>query len=345
MFVSGMIESVRLVILYDKTGRTAYRNMNARGTFVEKRSESNWRLVLPLLSFFVISASQAERRCQVAPLVLQVLGSGGPEMSDGRASTSYLVWQNGKAIVLVDAGGGSSLRFEQSGAKIETLRAIAFTHLHVDHSAAFPVLIKAAYFSSRSAELPVFGPSGNALLPSVTGFVNRLFGLSGVWPYLNDFLPGQPGSAPFRIKTVIVKPDRSGVQTVYSMDGLTLKTIGVHHGPLPALAWRIESRGKSVTISGDMNGDYGTLDDLAQETDLLVAHHAIPEDAVGVARKLHMPPSVIGAIASKAKARRLVLSHRMRRTIGQENSTMGILRSTFTKRIAFADDLDCFLIN
>ncbi len=298
-----------------------------------------------MLSLFVISAVHAENRCQEVPFVLQVLGSGGPEMSDGRASTSYVVWKNGKAIVLVDAGGGSSLRFEQSGAQIETLQAVAFTHLHVDHSAAFPVLIKAAYFSSRSVELPIFGPSGNALLPSITEFVNRLFGMRGVWPYLNDFLPGKPGSAPFKIKPVIVKPDRNNVQTVYSKDGVTLKTIAVHHGPLTALAWRIESQGKSVTISGDMNGDYGTLDDLALGTELLVAHHAIPEDATGVARKLHMPPSMIGTIASKAKAKQLVLSHRMRRTIGQEDSTKEILRSSFTGRIAFADDLDCFLIN
>jgi len=31
---------------------------------------------------------------------------------------------------------------------------------------------------------------------------------------------------------------------------------------------------------------------------LLVAHHAIPQDAAGAARNLHMPPSVIGEIAA-----------------------------------------------
>ena len=32
---------------------------------------------------------------------------------------------------------------------------------------------------------------------------------------------------------------------------------------------------------------------LAEQVDLLVAHHAIPEQAGAIARSLHMPPSVI----------------------------------------------------
>jgi len=56
----------------------------------------------------------------------EVLGSGGPEI-DGRASASYIVWIDNKARVLIDAGSGSMLRFEQSGAKIEDLEAIVLT--------------------------------------------------------------------------------------------------------------------------------------------------------------------------------------------------------------------------
>jgi len=41
---------------------------------------------------------------------LQILGSGGPEFSQ-RASSSYIIWVDGKVKVLVDAGGGAFLRF------------------------------------------------------------------------------------------------------------------------------------------------------------------------------------------------------------------------------------------
>ncbi|HEX4676897.1 MAG TPA: MBL fold metallo-hydrolase, partial [Steroidobacteraceae bacterium] len=59
---------------------------------------------------------------------LQVLGSGGPELEDKRASTSYLVWQDGRPRIVVDSGGGSALQFGRAGAHVSQLDAIFFTH-------------------------------------------------------------------------------------------------------------------------------------------------------------------------------------------------------------------------
>jgi hypothetical protein len=73
---------------------------------------------LQLVSFFVSCAllpSAAAQSCGAQGVALQVLGSGGPELQDQRASSSYLVWDDGRARVLVDAGGGSALRFAESG--------------------------------------------------------------------------------------------------------------------------------------------------------------------------------------------------------------------------------------
>jgi len=58
---------------------------------------------------FVLSADA--QTCGEEDVAVQVLGSGGPELQDRRASSSYLIWQDGQARVLVDAGGGSALRF------------------------------------------------------------------------------------------------------------------------------------------------------------------------------------------------------------------------------------------
>jgi len=49
--------------------------------------------------------------CGAQGVAVQVLGSGGPEQQDKRASSSYLVWEDGRPRALVDAGGGSALRF------------------------------------------------------------------------------------------------------------------------------------------------------------------------------------------------------------------------------------------
>jgi ribonuclease BN (tRNA processing enzyme) len=109
--------------------------------------------------------SAAAQSCGAQGLALQVLGSGGPELQDKRASSSYLVWEDGQARVLVDAGGGSALRFGESGAQMSQLDAILFTHFHVDHSGDFAALIKSSWFEDRKRSLPVYGPEGNDFMP------------------------------------------------------------------------------------------------------------------------------------------------------------------------------------
>jgi hypothetical protein len=109
--------------------------------------------------------------CPSARVAVQVLGSGGPIAEGSRASSSYLVWMDGKARVLVDAGGGAKLRFGEAKAHIEDLDVIAISHLHVDHVADLIALLKAGYFADRSRPLPIVGPSAGADFPSMEEFL------------------------------------------------------------------------------------------------------------------------------------------------------------------------------
>lgn len=121
-----------------------------------------------------------------------------------------------------------------------------------------------------------------------------------------------------------------------------VSAVAVHHGPVPALAWRVDIGGRAIAFSGDMNNDFHTLPALAAGADLLVAHNAVPEGASGAARDLHMPPSVIGALAAESRVKRLVLSHRMLRTLGREAETRREIRKRYAGPMAFANDGDCF---
>ena len=76
-------------------------------------------LFLLLQSQPVSAKAETPRRCNASQLMLQVLGSGGPFASGNRASSGYLVWRDGKPIVMVDAGGGTYLRFAEAGATEE----------------------------------------------------------------------------------------------------------------------------------------------------------------------------------------------------------------------------------
>lgn len=286
----------------------------------------------------------AQNTCEDRALTLQVLGSGGPELQDQRASSSYLIWRDNRAAVVVDTGGGSALRFGQSGAEVKTLDAIALTHLHADHTADLPALVKSSWFEGRQKDLPVFGPEGNQLMPSVDGFLSKLFGIEqGAFRYLSDFVDQKPAGH-YKLKPVVVSAKKPTV--VHDEDDLRLTGVAVNHGPIPAVAWRVEVNSKSVVFSGDMSAKTaGVLGELAQKADVLVAHNAVPEGAGARALSLHMPPSVIGEIAQEADVAKLVLSHRMLRTLGREQDTLNAIRKSFKGSVVFADDLDCFVIH
>lgn len=279
--------------------------------------------------------------CSRHGVQVQILGSGGPELEDKRASSSYLVWQEGRPRILIDSGGGSALRFGQAGAHVAQLDAVLFTHLHIDHSADFPALIKSSYFEERKLPLRVYGPSGNEIFPSTTEFVASLFDSKhGVYRYLADFLAGNDGGYPLRAHDVALTARE--IRTVLSGNDLLLDATQVIHGTVPAIAWRVSMGGTIIVFSGDTNGDNGNLERLAQGADLLVAHNAIPEGETDAARQLHMPPSVIGRIAKTAGVRRVVLSHRMLRTLGRESETRSVIARVYPGPVEFADDLDCF---
>jgi len=268
-------------------------------------------------------------------VALQVLGSGGPEMGDKRASSSYIVWVDGKSKILIDFGGGASLRFEEVNAKIPDLDVILLTHLHVDHTADIPALLKAAFFTRASGKLYIYGPEENNFMPSTEDFIDRLFeDDKGAWQYLGDHLDG---SARLQVKAHDVD-DSQKVKTIYKQGDISIEAVSVHHGPIPAVAYRVNVGDKSITFSGDMNGDYHTLETLAKDTDILVAHNAVPKGSTGVAAKLHMTPNIIGQIAQKAQPKRVVLSHRMLRTLGREKETLSQIHKYYKGSVKFAND-------
>ncbi len=266
---------------------------------------------------------------------LQVLGSGGPESGDQRASSSYLIWIDGKSKILIDFGGGASLRFEEVGAKIQDLDLILLTHLHVDHTADIPVLLKSSFFTRASGNLHIYGPKGNHFMPHTTHFIDRLFEENeGAWQYLGDHLNG---NARLQLKVHNIKKSHQE-KIIYHQGNIKVSAISVHHGPIPAIAYRVNVGEQSITFSGDMNGEYHTLETLAKDSNILVAHNAIPQGSTGVAAKLHMTPYTIGEIAQKAKVKKLILSHRMLRTLGKEKESKKKIRQHYKGLITFAND-------
>lgn len=300
-----------------------------------------------LISLFFLtlsSLSHAASQCESSRVKLQMLGTGGPELTSNRASTGYLIWLDDKARIIVDAGPGSLQHFKQSEAQFEDLSLFLFTHFHVDHSADLAAYIKGGFFTERSSDLFIYGPSGDTFILSAEQFVNRLFSTEqGLYPYLSPFISDAAHSSfKIRTKTIEWTYKNRNIRPVHQDKDFTIKTVSVHHGPFPALAYRIEVAGCVISFTGDMSGRLHTMPDLAQNSDILVAHNAIPEDAVGVPQLLHMKPGYIGKVAGTAKVKKLLLTHMMERSINRQDETIKLIRENYQGPIEFPDDLDVF---
>jgi len=266
-----------------------------------------------------------------AEISVQVLGSGGPEGGE-RASSSYLVKKDARALVLIDFGGGAFLRFGQAKAKIEDLQVVLLTHLHIDHVVELPALMKAGYFSHRGCNLNILGPSGNEYFPGIDEFIDLQFGPQGAYRYMSDILTSESES--FSLKIFEIKEDRS-----LDFKGLHISTAKVKHGIVPALAYRITIEDKVIVFSGDTSASSQALTKLAKDADLLIAHHAIPEHGHKGARTLHMRPSRTAEVAKNAQVKRLLLSHRMNRTLGREKEHEQLIKREFKGELIWAEDL------
>jgi ribonuclease BN (tRNA processing enzyme) len=274
------------------------------------------------------------------PVSVQVLGSGGPIANNSRASSGYLLWIDGSARLLVDAGGGSFARFGNSDAAITDLDAIALTHFHADHSVELPAYLKSAWFTSRERPLPIVGPSGNKAFPGLSLFMQRLIGEdSGAFQYLSGYLTGNEGF----FETPLYETDADGREPreILKNPYFSLYAVGVAHGPVPALGYLVEAGGNRIAFSGDQNGNNPAFGKMIAGADLLVMDHAIPEDADRVAANLHARPSEIARLASRAKVRHLLLSHLMPRSERVLEQSLTLIGRQFDGHLTVAQDLMC----
>lgn len=297
---------------------------------------------LTALAAALALAAPTPRGCPQEGIAVQILGSGGPTGDDGRASSGYLVWIDGRARVLVDAGGGTFQRFAASGAQIEDLEAIALTHLHVDHTSDLPALLKAARFGERERPLAIFGPAGGPDFPATSAFVHALFDPDeGAWRYLGGYLDDEDHAHPFAVSVADIPVSRGEAMTAYDDGKVRLETVAVPHGEVPALAWRVEIGERSIVFMGDQRADQQRFFDLTRGTDLLVAHAAIPSEAGKPARALHATPTALGKLVQATKPGKVVLSHWMGRSLHQQKPIRAIVAKGYDGKVLLAEDGMC----
>lgn len=278
-----------------------------------------------------------------AAVVLEVLGSGGPDLAEGRASTAYLLWQDGEARLLLDVGGGSYLRWRESGARLASLRHVALTHLHVDHAADLVVLVKAALFDERQDPLSISGPRGGGVFPGLDEYLASLFGAQGPYRYLAGALAGGDGRFALRPSTFDPTPGQRSL--VLDTPDLRIEAVGVRHGPVPALAYVVTVGGRRIAFTGDQDGTQAAFWAAAAEADLLVAHVAIADEGDAVAARLHATPTRLAIAAAEARVGQVLLSHWMSRSLAGVDAVRAAFAEMYTGQVIEARDHTCVSVS
>lgn len=294
-----------------------------------------------LVCAFILAAYSpyAWAKCD-SPVALQILGSGGP-FGVGRASSGYIVWIDGVSRIMVDAGGGTFAQFHKADAQVSDVRLFAVSHFHPDHSSEIPALLWPEASTAHMA-----GPSGNDGYPSLDEFLDGLFGApDAVFRVLGQRL---------NLSTTTVNVSAGQSVEVFSDEQIRVRGIGVPHGDVPTVGYRVDVGDASVGFSSDQNGTNPAYTALVRGVDLLIVHFAASETPVGRTAALHARPSVWGQMASDVQAGGVVLSHLSESKPGHSrhgshsgsdlDGSVAHFRSRYDGPLMIAEDLMCIAI-
>jgi ribonuclease BN (tRNA processing enzyme) len=215
---------------------------------------------------------------------LTVIGCSGSIPGPDSPASCYLVEAEGSRILL-DMGNGSLGPLSRH-IDIGTVDAVLLSHLHADHC-----IDLTSYYVARKYHptiffdpIPVYGP------------FNTKKRLANAY----DFRPGEDMADKFDFRTW-----HSG--TSYDVGPFRVTVERVEH-PVEAFAMRIEAGGRVLTYSGDTDECPGLVE-LARDADLFLCEAAFHDGRDDAIKGLHLTGRTAAEHASRAGARRLVLTH------------------------------------
>lgn len=208
-------------------------------------------------------------------LHVYICGSGSPMPDASRAGPCLGVLAGDRAYVF-DAGSGGVRNLGSMGFPLGRLDGIFLTHLHSDHIDGLGELLLLSWIvGGRTTPTPIYGPVGTGKV--VSGF-NAAYQIDSTYRVAHHGTqianPEGFGGSAFEIET---PAGPSGRQVVFEDADLTIVALTVNHNPIePAFGYRIDYKGRSVSLSGDTVFHPGFI--AASEGVDLMLHEALNRD-------------------------------------------------------------------
>ncbi len=292
------------------------------------------RLALVLLTPLLLHAQSRT--------TIVTLGTGSPIPDPDRmgASTAIIV---DSVPYIFDAGTGvvrriaGASRNNVKGLEIRSLARVFLTHLHSDHTLGLADLMFTPWIQGRPVPLEIFGPPGTQRL--VNGIIDG-----------NDDDIKERTASSGGPKAALVNPNVHEIAEgiVYKDSRVTIRAFAVpHSGWKYAFGYRIDTPDRSIVISGDTRSS-SAIATACNGCDVLI--HEVYSDSgfttMPPLRQIyhaqsHTSATQLGAIATQAKAKLLILTHILFFGVSEEK-VLAEVRSTFSGKVVLARDLQVF---
>ena len=195
-------------------------------------------------------------------LTAVVCGSRSPINDPNRAEACILV-QAGDQIFIFDTGNGSAQNLHNWNMPWNRLEGIFYTHLHSDHISDIADFHQGTWINGqRSSKQKVFGPEGVQLLTD---------GIELAYTKDYFFRNEHHGDviAPLNIVGFDTHTVNLNNPVLIDNEDLKITAYSVSHDPVdPALGYRIDYKGRSISISGDTIYDQNLVNN-SKDADVL----------------------------------------------------------------------------
>lgn len=218
---------------------------------------------------------------------LTILGSGTAAPSLRRGASGHLL-SLGEDRLVFDTGPGTLDRLLKAGVSPHEVTHLFYSHNHLDHTGELAAWLFAARLphAPRSQPLTIAGSAG---------FIEMLGALHAAYGHWIE-------PATYRLDRVALD---AVARTTFRAKGWSVQAFPVDH-IASSVGYRVTLHdGKTFVYTGD-TGPCEGLVDLCRDADLLLIEASMP-DGAGIPG--HLTPSLAGDAATRAGARRVVLTH------------------------------------